>query len=142
MASVFYARPFFEGTYDVTVSAPGYFTKTIIDVSVSKWTTTPLDVQLRPLTFDAQDKVDHAMLVYPNPSNGRFRLVLPETPVHPSCSIQVLNTVGNIVYTQPLNATQGQAAIDISIPGLGDGLYFLKFNTGYRIYLDKLIIRN
>jgi len=141
LPSGFYARPIYEGIYDVTVSAPGYFTKTIKNVPVTKWTTTPLDIQLRPLTFDAQDKVVNAMLVYPNPSDGRFRLVLPETPVHPSCSVQVLNMMGNIVFTQKLNPGNGQSAIEINTTELSQGLYFLKFNTGYRIYLDKLIIR-
>ena len=141
LPSGFYTRPIYEGVYDVTFSAQGYFPKTIKNVSVSKWTSTPLDVQLRPLTFDAQDKVVNAMLVYPNPTDGRFRLVLPETPVHSSCSIQVLNMMGNIIYTQKLNPGQGQSTIEINAVDLSEGLYFLKFNSGYRIYLDKLIIR-
>jgi hypothetical protein len=31
--------------------------------------------------------------------------------------------------------------MEIDIPNLASGLYYLKFNSGYRIYLDKLMIR-
>lgn len=41
-----YFRPVFEGTYDVTFSAPGYFPQTIEDVVVVNRELTQLDVQL------------------------------------------------------------------------------------------------
>ena len=138
--SGFYTRPVFEGVYDVSFSSPGYFTKTIRNVSVSKWATTNLDVQLRPLTYDSQDKVTSATMVYPNPSDGHFRLVLPEKPINPSCSLQIINTVGSIVHSSEIDYFHGMIQVDLDISHLQNGLYFLKFNSGYRIYLDKLII--
>ena len=141
LPSGFYARPIYQGEYDVTIAAPGYYTKTIKNVSVSKYTTTHLDVQLRPLTYDLQDKVTSTTMVYPNPSDGRFRLILPEHPINPSCSIQVINTMGSVVYSSEINHFPGESKIDFNISNLQSGLYFLKFNSGYRIYLDKLIIR-
>jgi hypothetical protein len=141
LPSGFYTRPINEGEYDVTFSAPGYFTKTVKNVAVSKRAATILDVQLRPLTYDAQDKVTHATLVYPNPSDGHFRIILPENPINPSCSVQVINTFGSVVYSSEFSHVPGISTIDIDIPNLQGGLYFLKFNSGYRIYLDKLIIR-
>lgn len=141
LPSGFYARPVYEGIYDIIVSAPGYFSKTINNVSVAKWQTTHLDIQLRPLTYDAQDKVESAMLVYPNPTDGHFKLMLPEKPIHSSCSIQVFNMMGSIVHSEKLNGINGQSSVDIDIRKLPQGLYFLKFNSGYKIYLDKLIVR-
>jgi len=44
----FYQRLLDEGTYDITFSFPGYSPKTIEDVSVTKYTTTELNVQLDP----------------------------------------------------------------------------------------------
>lgn len=137
----FYARPISEGTYNVTFSAPGYFPKTIQNVTVTNWETTRLDVQLRPLTFDAQDKAEAGVLVFPNPNNGRFRLKLPDAPVHTLCSVQVLNTIGGIVTTVALDAQDKTAPILIDLSNLPEGLYFLRFNSGYKIYIDKLIIR-
>ena len=136
----FYERPIYEGSYNVTFSAPGYFAKTVKNVNVTKWTTTDLNVQLRPLTYDLQDKVVSSVLVYPNPSNGQFRLILPESPVNPSCSIQVINTMGTVVFTSEIDPGPGRKVVEINIPSISTGLYFLKFNSGYRIYLDKLII--
>ncbi|MCX6305560.1 MAG: M14 family zinc carboxypeptidase [Bacteroidetes bacterium] len=137
----FYARPIFEGSYNVTFSAPGYYTKTIRNVSVSKWTTTNLDVQLRPLTYDSQDKSVSSVLVYPNPSDGHFKLILPENPINPSCSIQILNTLGAVIYSAEVTRFSENSTVEIAVPNLANGLYYLKFNSGYRIYLDKLIIK-
>ncbi|MEI7663396.1 MAG: M14 family zinc carboxypeptidase, partial [Bacteroidota bacterium] len=137
LPSGFYARPIYDGSYNVTFTAPGYFPKTIQNVAVTKRNTTHLSVQLKPLTYDMQDKVVNSVLVYPNPSTGSFRLVLPDSPVNPSCSFQVINTLGKIVYSSEINLEQGKKTVDISIPDISAGLYFLKFNSGYRIYLDK-----
>ncbi len=137
----FYARPIYEGSYDVTFMSAGYFTKTIKNVVVSKRNTTNLDVQLRPLTYDAQDKSVVSVLVYPNPSDGHFRLILPENPINPSCSIQIINTLGTVVYSSDVSRFSGNSTIDITVQNLPNGLYYLKFNSGYKIYLDKLIIK-
>jgi hypothetical protein len=137
----FYARPIYEGQYNVTFSAPGYYTKTIKNVSVSNWATTILNVQLRPLTYDAQDKTMNSVIVYPNPSDGHFRLILPEHPINPSCSIQVINTLGAVVYSSDINRFSGNSTVEIDVPGLPEGLYYLRFNSGYRIYIDKLVIK-
>ncbi len=138
----FYARPIYAGTYNVIFSAPGYYSKTIKDVEVENRSTTRLDVQLRPLTYDAQDKATRFAMIYPNPSNGKFKLMMPERPVNPSCAIQVLNSVGNLVYSTQLDCAKGCTSVDVSLPPVPAGLYFLKFNSGHRIYLDKLIIRH
>jgi hypothetical protein len=140
LPSGFYERPIFNGSYNVTFSAPGYFSKTINNVAVTKWNTTLLSVQLRPLTYDLQDKVINSMLVYPNPSDGKFRLILPANPVNPSCSIQVINAMGSIVYSSEITLDQGRKTAEVNIPDISSGLYFLKFNSGYQIYLDKLLI--
>jgi hypothetical protein len=137
----FYTRPINEGSYNVTFTAPGYYTKTIKNVNVSKWATSNLDVQLRPLTYDAQDKSVRSVLVYPNPSDGHFRLILPENPINPSCSFQVINTMGSIIYSAEVARYSGNSTVEIDVSQLSNGLYYLKFNSGYQIYLDKLIIK-
>ena len=137
----FYARPIAEGSYNVTFSAPGYFTKTMKNVMVTKRNTTSLNVQLRPLTYDIQDKSVTAALVYPNPSDGHFKLILPETPINPSCSFQIINMLGAVVYTSEVARFSGNSTVEIAVPNLSNGVYYLRFNSGYRIYLDKLIIK-
>jgi len=137
----FYARPIYAGSYDVTFSSPGYFTKTIPDVNVTKRNTTRLDVQLRPLTFDAQDRSVVAHMIFPNPSDGRFRIMLPEIPIKQMCSFQVINTMGTIVHSSALERSGDNMTAAIDLPDLANGLYFIRFNSGYRIYVDKLVIK-
>ncbi len=140
-ATGFYCRPIHEGTYHVTFTAPGYFPKTVQGVTVANRTTTALDVQLRPLTYDAQDKSTRATLVFPNPTDGHFRLILPGEPIGSSCALQILNTMGAIVHTRGIDHLKDGGIVDIALPDLPSGLYFLHFNSGYRIYTDKLVIR-
>ena len=80
-------------------------------------------------------------MVYPNPSDGRFKITLPDGMVHPLCSLQVFNALGEIVHTESRRCDQGGNTLDIAIEGLQTGIYFLKFNSGYKIYIDKLIVR-
>jgi hypothetical protein len=140
MPSGYYTRPIYEGTYDVTFSSPGYFPKIVRNVNVSKWSTTNLNVQLRPLTYDVKDKISITTLVYPNPSDGHFRLILPEIQIGPASTVQILDTFGSVVYSSELNLIREKSIIDLDISNLMSGVYFLKFNSGYRVYLDKLII--
>lgn len=141
LPSGFYTRPIYEGTYKVTVSAPGYYTKTIQGVQVWNRQTTTLDIQLRPLTFDAQDRTEERLLIYPNPSDGRFRIEFGNTLVHPLSSYQVLNMMGEIIHSMPLSREFDRKLAEVDLSHLPSGVYFVKVNTGYRILLDKLIIR-
>ena len=137
----FYARPIYEGNYNVTFSAPNYFSKTIYNVNVLKRATTVLDVQLRPLTYGLHDNIVNSLSVFPNPSDGKFRIMLPENPVNSLCSVQVINTLGNVVYSSALNIEKVSNTAEIDIPNLPEGFYFIKFISGNRIYSDKLIIK-
>ena len=140
LPSGFYIRPIYEGTYDVTFSSPGYFTKTISNVTILNRNTTNLNVQLRPLTYDVGEKAVVTRLVYPNPSDGHFSLIFPETLNNPSCSIQVINSIGSVVYSANVCQSRGKTTAPVDIQNLPEGLYFLKFNSGSSIYIDKLHI--
>jgi hypothetical protein len=136
----FYSRYLIQDTYDLTFSAPGYFTKTISGVNVTNRNSTILDVQLRPLTYDAQDKVESGVLIFPNPTSGIFRIQLSDAPVRSDCSVQVINALGKIVDSVSLDCSSS-GPVTVNMAHLSNGIYFLKFNTGYRVFLDKLIIR-
>ncbi len=138
--SGFYARPIYDGSYNVTFSAAGYFSKTVSSVNTAKYTTHHLDVQLKPLTYGLQDRVVNSVMVFPNPSDGHFSLNLPDH-VNPSCSVQVINTFGKIVYSSEVAPGTGTRTVPVNLAGLPEGLYFVEFNSGYQIYFDKLIIR-
>lgn len=141
LPSGFYTRPIYEGSYKVTVTAPGYYTKTIPGVQVWNRQTTVLDVQLRPLTFDAQDQTEERLLIYPNPCDGGFRMEFGKTLVHSFSSYQVLNLMGEIIHSSPLDYKPDRNLAEVDLRHLPAGVYFIKVNTGYRILMDKLIIR-
>ena len=92
------------------------------------------------MTYGLQDRVVNSVMVFPNPSDGHFSLNLPDH-VNPSCSVQVINTFGKIVYSSEVAPGTGTRTVPVNLAGLPEGLYFVEFNSGYQIYFDKLIIR-
>jgi hypothetical protein len=69
--------------------------------------------------------------VYPNPSNGEFKIILPKTLK--SADVQLFDTFGrerSLVYV----GEQAQAE------GLGQGVYFLRVQKGERSVVNKIVI--
>ena len=133
LPSGFYARPIAEGSYNVTFSAVGYFSKTISNVAVTKW--------MKPLSYGLPDKMINTAMIYPNPSDGSFRLVIPEGSGR-SGIVEVTNTLGRVIYTSAIDCSTDRKPADIRVPGILPGIYFVKVQAGGRIYLDKLVIKN
>ncbi|MEI6682398.1 MAG: M14 family zinc carboxypeptidase [Bacteroidota bacterium] len=140
LPSGFYARPIAEGSYNVTFSATGYFPKTISNVTVTKWNTTSLNVQLKPLSYGLQDKAISTGMIYPNPSEGSFRLVLPEGSAT-TVLVEVTNTLGRVIYTSAIDPGTDRKSAEISVPGILPGIYLVRIQAGSKIYVDKLVIR-
>ncbi len=139
LPSGFYARPIAEGSYNVTFSTPGYFPKTISNVTVTKWNTTRLNVQLKPLSYGLQDKMTHTAMIYPNPSDGSFRIVMLEDSGK-SGLLKVTNTLGGVIYSSVVTFDSDRRTAAISIPGILPGIYLVNVHSGNRNYLDKLVI--
>jgi Secretion system C-terminal sorting domain len=77
-----------------------------------------------------------ALVVYPNPNNGRFTVQLPHTP----SNIQLLAMNGHIVYSRP-NYTG--TVLQLHVPHLAKGAYLLRVvqvKTGQAEY-KKLVIQ-
>jgi len=56
------------------------------------------------------------LLVYPNPNNGEFNLVVPELGVY-----SIINSIGQTVATIEVK----ESSQTISIRGLADGIYYV-----------------
>lgn len=63
--------------------------------------------------------------VYPNPSNGAFRLTLNGT-LGTASELNVLDLNGKTVLTQTVESNETEATVDMT--GKAAGVYFLKFN--------------
>ena len=63
--------------------------------------------------------------VYPNPSNGAFRLTF-NTELEAATEFNVLDINGKTVLTQTVDRNETEALVDMT--GNSAGVYFLKFN--------------
>jgi len=75
---------------------------------------------------------------YPNPSSGEFRMEL-FTSGSSVADLQIVNTVGNIVYQESQIPIPGKLVrnLDLDLPG---GVYFLMIRNGEQELTRKLVI--
>lgn len=133
----FYTRPIAEGTYNVVFSAPGYFSKSIKDVHVTKLNKTILDVQLKPVTFGVEESSLPASLSFPNPGNGIFRITLPGKSSN-LVDVEIYSTLGKTMFSGRLQALNG---IVHDTPVLDHpGIYFIRVTQEGITYSDKIIV--
>jgi len=75
--------------------------------------------------------------VYPNPSNGKFNVQMPESSNVP-VAIQVYNIYGECIH-QPSTINHQPLTIDIS--SHPRGIYFIKVSTGQGVATKKIILQ-
>lgn len=79
-----------------------------------------------------------AVSVFPNPSEGKFRLVIGELNFSQKHKLEVYNTRGEIVYSiDKLN----EASNEIDLSSLPKGIYFIKVSGEKDAYDRKIIIQ-
>jgi hypothetical protein len=72
--------------------------------------------------------------VYPNPSSGNIRIDFPFAGV---TKVELVNSIGKVVLTQSIEATQVSHEIKTSIPS---GLYVVRLTHKNRTLSSKIII--
>ena len=81
------------------------------------------------------DKQESEILIYPNPSNGRFRVQTSEVPA--LTEIEVLDIVGREISKHSLNSAQ--ATLNLELP---NGIYFLQIKAEQGMINRKFIIQH
>ncbi len=77
--------------------------------------------------------------IYPVPSFGVFTLTLKsETPL--LCEIEILNELGQVVWTNPLIEVSGNYKKEIDLSRVEEGLYLLKLNHEQQVSYRKILI--
>lgn len=66
------------------------------------------------------------MLVYPNPNDGRFNVLLPETGRE--VRLQVVDRRGRVVYERTVRGAG--SPVEMAVPGLKSGMYILRADDG------------
>ena len=137
--SGWYYRPVDQGSYTLVFSAPNYYSKTI-DVSVARWATTHLNVRLIPLNIGIvnETKITTDPFVFPNPSDGIFRIVLPKSSAN-DYDIQIYNSNGASIIHQQIRVN-GELFYPMNLTSLPKGIYFIRLTDGHIICQNKIVL--
>lgn len=79
------------------------------------------------------------MKLYPNPGNGVFTLEIPR--VDQRVEVKVENSLGQVIYTEMIEANQTGSAHKINLTSTKSGLYFVKISHNNKTLISKLIVR-
>lgn len=132
--SGFYYRPIAAGTYDLQFSAPGYYSKTISNVSISQDTAKVLNVELAPKpnainNFYNEFYVD----VFPNPADKIINIKAEGGIISVS-----LYSINGAKLVEKENINSKESKLDVS--KFSSGIYFIKVQTKTSNKLNKIII--
>ncbi|MFH1161357.1 MAG: M14 family zinc carboxypeptidase [bacterium] len=136
----YYSRLLYQGTYSIQFTAAGYFPKTIHNVTVTNWSTTPLDVKLVPLNIGLQEGQGVLTLsVYPNPSHGLVEVQVPDDG-SPHAILEYYNMKGERVLMNQYEKISGNTTIQQDLGLLGKGLYLVRVKTETGNYTGRVMI--
>jgi hypothetical protein len=85
--------------------------------------------------IDKQIPQETEIKIYPNPSNGKFSIQIPEA----ANDLKIYSLIGELVYSNPdlkQNSTQ-----EINLTSLKKGIYFVKIQSNSKIYTSKIVIQ-
>jgi hypothetical protein len=125
-----YYRLVSEGTYNLQVTASGYFPKEINNVSVNNRHTTYLDIALKPGKNDIPENLKvPEFSIYPNPGKDFINIKLEN---YNSASIEIFDITGkNVIQNKYTNLN-----LPVIISSLNVGIYFVKMQVR-----DKILIK-
>lgn len=78
--------------------------------------------------------------VYPNPSNGTFRIDY-EARNSGAMEVQLVNMLGQTLYSSRGKASKGENSMKVSTSGLAKGIYFVILRSPDGIMKDKIVIQ-
>jgi hypothetical protein len=135
-ATGFYNRMIITGTYNLTFSAPGYYTKTISNVYTKNDSTTILNVQLKPTTTGISGNENNIakefelMQNYPNPFNPSTSIEF-NVPDKSFVTIKVYDYLGREITTLINGETEpGKNSVSWNASNNSSGVYFYKLTSG------------
>jgi hypothetical protein len=76
-----------------------------------------------------------AVLIYPNPSQGKFRVQVPHLKM---TRLEVYNTLGTLVYARIIQENQEEEEIDLECQPRG--IYFVRVQTESDAFSRKIIL--
>ncbi len=129
-ANNIYVTGYFEGTVDFD---PGNSTFNLI----SKGLVDAFVLKLKDIYLGIEDELEKDLFeFYPNPSSGKFTLDMHSTG---SCELTVYNVIGRKVFEKHISESR---SVEIELPPLDDGVYFLQLKGQSHYGSKKLLLRN
>jgi len=85
--------------------------------------------------YERNDK-DFSFKIYPNPTCGNFKILF-ENLENENAEMVITDISGKIIYSRSLN--QIPKALDVDIPVISNGTYFIKIQSGNISKVEKLV---
>lgn len=96
-----------------------------------------LDLVVGIQTFKNND--DDRLLIYANPNQGSFRLVLPEALSHASkLTLRVYDATGRHLHEQTLDRNEERPRVDVW--NVSPGFYMVTVSDGHRTYSGNMVV--
>lgn len=126
-----------EGVYDLVVSAPGYYSDTLLDVAVTDYQASILDIQLtqRPVAVELVEAP--TFRIYPNPAVSTFVVEPFNTPTG-DLEISVHSIDGRMIIHR-IHSYHG-SGITFSTKQMEPGIYLVRCSSGSLSMLQRLMV--
>ena len=137
-----------EQTITINSSSLNIDSATVYSVTVTNSfgcsKTDSVNLILKDTTTSIISDIQHKNMlnnIYPNPSNGRFTIVLNELLTQ-DIQLTVFNMLGQEVCKEMLRASNGNTTHTIDLDKMPKGIYILKIKTYNSFIVRKIILTN
>ena len=133
-----YYRHLIAGTYSLTYSSPGYYSKTVPATVINRSAVTH-NVQLVPLTYSTGVELaadGNTIDIFPNPVTKFVKLKFHrDVKLY---TVSVLDAKGSMMFNRTY--TNSSRSVTIEFPTLAKGVYFLKVVADNETSTKKIVI--
>jgi len=134
-----YFRPIYAGIYNLTFSAPGYYSKTVSVTAVNKASVVK-NVQLVSTTSGIESiNNDNAFTIFPNPAQNILSLNFNNQYLS-NAIVQIADIQGRILYKSQIQANNEILTIPLS--KFSKGIYFIRLMNDNRLNSVKRFVIN
>lgn len=115
------------GTYNVCADYPGYMTScTQVTLDANNPVISDLQFNFEHATVGVDEETANVAIssLYPNPANTEA-FINVELKERAKLSINIINTIGQVVYSQNVSLQAGKQLLNIPVSNLAQGLYTL-----------------
>lgn len=122
---------------DYTMAGNGTYDVIFVATNSCGSDTTLLTVEINCLV-NITDGLDNKLFVYPNPNQGKFRVMTELTGTVP-VSWQITDLQGRVVMERDFGSQSGNFVEDVEMD-YARGVYFLKFRAGDKVQTEKIVV--